>query len=94
MCIAAPAQIVEINDNVAIVDFGGVKQKAKLDLVEDVEVGRYVLVHSGYAIEVLSDEEAKDSLEAWEELLKVLDEEENQWIFSSNFFKIKILVFI
>ena len=78
MCIAAPAQIVEINDNVAIVDFGGVKQKAKLDLVEGVEVGRYVLVHSGYAIEVLSDEEAKDSLEAWEELLKVLDEEENQ----------------
>ncbi len=78
MCIAAPAQIVEINDNVAVVDFGGVRQKAKLDLVEDVEVGRYVLVHSGYAIEVLSDQEAKDSLEAWEELLKVLDEEDNQ----------------
>lgn len=76
MCIAAPAQIVKINDNVAVVDFGGVKQNAKLDLVEDVEVGRYVLVHSGYAIEVLSDQEAKDSLEAWEELLKVLDEEE------------------
>ncbi|MCZ3364482.1 MULTISPECIES: HypC/HybG/HupF family hydrogenase formation chaperone [Methanobacterium] len=78
MCIAAPAQIVEINDNVAVVDFGGVRQNAKLDLVEDVEVGRYVLVHSGYAIEVLSDQEAKDSLEAWEELLKVLDEEDNQ----------------
>ena len=76
MCIAAPAQIVEIKDNVAVVDFGGVKQKAKLDLVEDVGVGRYVLVHSGYAIEVLSDQEAKESLEAWEELLKVLDEEE------------------
>lgn len=78
MCIAAPAQIIEINDNVAVVDFGGVRQSAKLDLVEDVEVGRYVLVHSGYAIEVLSDQEAKESLEAWEELLKALDEEENQ----------------
>ena len=33
MCIAAPAQIMEINDNVAIVDFGGVRQQAKLDLV-------------------------------------------------------------
>ncbi len=77
MCIAAPAQIIEINDNVAVVDFGGVRQSAKLDLVEDVEVGRYVLVHSGYAIEVLSDQEAKESLEAWEELLKTLDEEEN-----------------
>ncbi|NYB51109.1 MAG: HypC/HybG/HupF family hydrogenase formation chaperone [Methanobacteriaceae archaeon] len=76
MCIAAPAQIVEINDNVAIVDFGGVKQKAKLDLVEDVDVGRYVLVHSGYAIEVLSDQEAQESLEAWDELLKIMDEED------------------
>lgn len=76
MCIAAPAQIVEIRDNVATVDFGGVRQQAKLDLVEDVDVGRYVLVHSGYAIEVLSDQEAKESLEAWDELLKVMDEEE------------------
>lgn len=78
MCIAAPAQIVEIKDNVATVDFGGVKQQAKLDLVGELEIGRYVLVHSGYAIEVLSDEEAKDSLEAWDELLKVLDEEDKQ----------------
>ncbi|OPX60373.1 MAG: hydrogenase assembly chaperone [Methanobacterium sp. PtaB.Bin024] len=76
MCIAAPAQIVEINDNVATVDFGGVRQQAKLDLVEDVDVGRYVLVHSGYAIEVLSDQEAQESLEAWDELLKIMDEEE------------------
>ncbi|WJI08945.1 HypC/HybG/HupF family hydrogenase formation chaperone [Methanobacterium sp. CWC-01] len=76
MCIAAPAQIMEINDNVAIVDFGGVRQQAKLDLVEDVEVGRYVLVHSGYAIEVLTEQAAKESLEAWDELLKILDEEE------------------
>jgi len=75
VCIAAPAQIVEIKDNVATVDFGGVRQQAKLDLVSDVDVGRYVLVHSGYAIEVLSDQEAQESLEAWDELLKIMDEE-------------------
>jgi hydrogenase expression/formation protein HypC len=63
MCIAAPAQILEINDNVATVDFGGVRQQAKLDLVGD-------------AIEVLTDQEAKESLEAWDELFKALDEEE------------------
>jgi len=78
MCIAAPAQIIEINDNVATVDFGGVRQQAKLDLVEDVDVGRYVLVHSGYAIEVLSDQEAQESLEAWDELLKIMDEEDGE----------------
>jgi hydrogenase expression/formation protein HypC len=76
VCIAAPAQIVEINDNVATVDFGGVRQQAKLDLVNDVDVGRYVLVHSGYAIEVLSDQEAQESLEAWDELLTILEEED------------------
>ncbi len=76
MCIAAPAQVIEIQDQMAVVDFGGVRQQVKLDLVEDVEEGRYVLVHSGYAIEVMSDEAAKESLEAWDELLKVLDEED------------------
>ncbi len=77
MCIAAPAQIIEIDEeeNSAVVDFGGVRQKVKLDLVEDVREGKYVLVHSGYAIEVLSDRAARESLEAWDELLKVLDEE-------------------
>lgn len=78
MCIAALAQIIEIDEeeNSAVVDFGGVRQKVKLDLVEDVREGRYVLVHSGYAIEVLSDQAARESLEAWDELLKVLEEED------------------
>ncbi|MGV8143073.1 MAG: HypC/HybG/HupF family hydrogenase formation chaperone [Methanothermobacter sp.] len=76
MCIAAPAQVMEIKENVATVDFGGVRQQAKLDLLKDVEVGKYVLVHSGYAIELLTEQEAKESLEAWDELLTILDEEE------------------
>lgn len=76
MCIAAPARIMEINDKMATVDFGGIRQQVKLDLVSDVEIDKYVLVHSGYAIEVLTQEEAQESLEAWDELLKVLDEEE------------------
>ncbi|MCE5214806.1 MAG: HypC/HybG/HupF family hydrogenase formation chaperone [Methanobacterium sp.] len=76
MCIAAPAEVMEIEENRATVDFGGVKQQVKLDLVSGVELGNYVLVHSGYAIEVLSPKEAKESLEAWDELLKVMDEEE------------------
>jgi hydrogenase expression/formation protein HypC len=46
-------------------------------LVDDVEEGKYVLVHSGYAIEVMSDEAARESLEAWDELLKALEEEDN-----------------
>ena len=75
MCIAAPAKIVEVNNNnVAICDFGGVKQEAKLDLV-DADIGNYVLIHSGYAIEVLTEKDAKESLEAWDQLITTLEDE-------------------
>lgn len=78
MCIAAPAQIVEINreENYLYADFGGARQIAKMDLLPEVEIGDYVLIHAGYAIEKLSEEAAKESLEAWEELLDVLEEED------------------
>lgn len=80
MCIAAPAQVVEINreDNWLYADFGGARQQAKLDLLPDVEVGDYVLIHAGYAIEKLTEEAAKESLDAWEELLDILEEEDKQ----------------
>ncbi|MDR2967084.1 MAG: HypC/HybG/HupF family hydrogenase formation chaperone [Methanobacteriaceae archaeon] len=82
MCIAAPAQVVEINkdEKIGFVDFGGVKQQIKLDLINEIEVGKYVLVHAGYAIEVLSDQAAKESLEAWDDLLQILDEEDEELI--------------
>ena len=80
MCIAAPAQVVEINreENTLFADFGGARQQAKMDLLPDVEIGEYVLIHAGYAIEKLSEEAAKESLEAWEELLEVLEEEDRE----------------
>ncbi|WP_296798877.1 HypC/HybG/HupF family hydrogenase formation chaperone [uncultured Methanobrevibacter sp.] len=80
MCIAAPAQIVKIDreENVLYADFGGARQAAKMDLLPDVEVGEYVLIHAGYAIEKLSEEAAKESLDAWEELLDILEEEDKE----------------
>lgn len=80
MCIAAPAKIVEIDteSNICAADFGGVKQNAKLDLLPEAGIGDYVLIHAGYAIEKLSEEAAKESLEAWDDLLDVLDEEDKK----------------
>ena len=80
MCIAAPAKVVEINreKESLFADFGGVRQEAKINLLPDVEIGDYVLIHAGYAIEKLSEEAAKESLEAWEELLEVLEEEDRE----------------
>ncbi len=86
MCIAAPAQVVELDKDakLANVEFGGVIQRAKTDLMPDIELGDYVLVHAGYAIEKLTEEAAKESLEAWDELLDVLDEEDKQREKESN----------
>ena len=86
MCIAAPAKIVEIDteSNICAADFGGVKQNARLDLLPDAEIGDYVLIHAGYAIEKLSEQAAKESLEAWDDLLDVLDEEDREWAEKMN----------
>lgn len=63
MCLAIPARVVEINDNdVAIVELGGVKKDISLALVEGVVVGDYVIVHVGFALTRLDPEEAARTL--------------------------------
>ncbi|ALV63206.1 hydrogenase [Thermococcus litoralis DSM 5473] len=74
MCLAMPAKVVEIKDNVAIVDFGGVRREARIDFVKDVKVGDYVIVHTGFAIEKLDEKAALESLKAWEEVMKLVEE--------------------
>lgn len=72
LCLAVPAKIVEIKeDSKAIVDFGGVEREVSLQLVEDkAEVGAYVLVHVGFAIEVIDEKEAQETLKIWDEIEK------------------------
>jgi len=63
MCLAIPARVVEVKENdLAIVDFGGVRKDISLALVEDVAVGDYVIVHVGYALTRLDPEEAEKTL--------------------------------
>ena len=80
MCIEETAKVVEINreEESLFADFGGVRQEAKINLLPDIEVGDYVLIHAGYAIEKLSEQAAKESLEAWEQLIEVLEEEDRE----------------
>ncbi|MBK9326881.1 MAG: HypC/HybG/HupF family hydrogenase formation chaperone [Hydrogenophilales bacterium] len=63
MCLAIPARVVEVAENdLAIVDLGGVRKDVSLALVEDVKVGDYVIVHVGYALTRLDPEEAEKTL--------------------------------
>ncbi len=69
MCLAIPAKVVDIKDDSARVDFGeGVLRDVNVMLVK-VKVGDYVLVHAGYAINVLSEKEALETLRLWNEIL-------------------------
>ena len=75
MCLAIPARVVEVEGSVAKVDFGeGVLREVNISLVE-AKAGDYVLVHAGYAIQVLSEEEAMETLKLWNEILEFAEAE-------------------
>ncbi|MEF8873933.1 MAG: HypC/HybG/HupF family hydrogenase formation chaperone [Candidatus Thermoplasmatota archaeon] len=69
MCLAVPGLIKSIEGDEAEIDFGGVTRTANVSLV-DAEEGEYVIVHAGYAIEKLEEEEAEKSLDAWDEVME------------------------
>ena len=71
MCLAIPGVVESVEGRRAIVDFGGVRRESMLDLMEEgsVRPGTYVIVHTGYVIQILDHEEAEKTLETWRELL-------------------------
>jgi hydrogenase expression/formation protein HypC len=70
MCLAIPAKVLSVKDETAQVDFGnGVLREVSVMLVE-ARTGDYVLVHAGYAIQVLDEKEAEETLRLWDEILK------------------------
>ena len=71
MCLAIPAKIVSVEGDMAKVDFGeGVLREVNIVLVK-ATVDDYILVHAGYAIQVISGEEAEETLRLWKELLEM-----------------------
>jgi hydrogenase expression/formation protein HypC len=72
MCLAVPGQVVSVEGTQANVDFGGVLRKVNVSLV-DAQVGEWVVVHAGFAIEKMDEEEARETLKLWGEML---DQEE------------------
>lgn len=62
MCLAIPMKIIEINGDEGVVQSGGLKRKANFTLLKSPELGEYVLLHAGFAIEKIKPEEAKKTL--------------------------------
>jgi hydrogenase expression/formation protein HypC len=68
VCLGIPGKVLEIEKNVAKVDVGGLLRDVSLDLCPDVSVGEYVLIHTGFAIQKVDEEEAKETLELLRQL--------------------------
>ena len=68
MCLAIPGKILEIDENTALIDFDGIKQKVIVALIQNPEIGKYVIVHAGYAIEQINEEEAMVAINQWKEI--------------------------
>jgi hydrogenase expression/formation protein HypC len=83
MCLAVPGRIEEIHQKdglkMAQVDFGGVRREVCLDYVPEAQIGEYCIIHVGFAISLLSEAEAKETLALLQDIINLEDElEPNQ----------------
>lgn len=82
MCLSIPSKVVKIDttSNLATLDTMGVIREASLDLIEEgsVQVGDYVLLHIGFVMQKISQEDALESLATYKEILELMDEEQRQ----------------
>ena len=72
MCLAVPLRLITINGNDAVGEAMGMRRKVRVDLISEPKIGDYVMVHAGFAIERLAEEQALEDLETWEELQHAL----------------------
>ncbi|MDO5444757.1 MAG: HypC/HybG/HupF family hydrogenase formation chaperone [Eubacteriales bacterium] len=74
MCLAVPMRIEEIDGKEAIAASMGISRKVRIDFIEAPAVGDYVIVHAGFAIEKLPEEEALEDISMWEEVQSAAEE--------------------
>ncbi len=78
MCLGIPGKIIEIDDSaellMAKVDFGGIVREACLEYIPEAKVGDYTVIHVGFAISLLSEEEAQESLAMLREIVDLEEE--------------------
>jgi hydrogenase expression/formation protein HypC len=68
MCLGLPLKIVEIDNKQAIGELNGVRRKVRIDLIENLQIGEYVMVHAGFAIEKIDENSALETLDIVKEL--------------------------
>ncbi len=78
MCLGVPGKIVEIHEGAGLrmckVDFGGVIREACIETLPEAKVGDYTIVHAGFALNLLSEEDANETLDALRQIAELNDE--------------------
>ncbi len=77
MCLAVPARIIELDNDVAVVDAMGNRFRAKTTLVPEAKIGSLVLIHAGFAISLVDEDEAKKTWEIIEQINDLRDESDD-----------------
>ena len=77
MCLAIPTRILSIEDQQGVVELGGVRRTISLVLTPEARVGDYAIVHTGFAINILDEEDAQETLRLFEEMA-ALDQESSK----------------
>ena len=78
MCLAIPVRVVELlPGDLAVVDAGGVRKEISLALVEDVAIGDYVILHVGYALQKLDEDEARRTLDLFAQMGDIAQTDES-----------------
>ncbi len=81
MCLSIPSKVIKIDkeENSAVVDTMGVKREVSLDLMDQsVEEGDFVLIHVGYAMNKIDEDDALESLKLYEEIIQKMEENETK----------------
>ena len=76
MCLAVPAKVISIDGNKADVDMAGTIYHASITMTPEAKVGDYVLLHTGYAIQILDEKEALETIKIFQELGMLAAEDE------------------
>ena len=78
MCLAIPGKLIKIFENTGLrmgeVDYDGTVSQVCLEYVPEIALGQYTIVHAGFALSILDEEEAQKTLELWQELLSKADQ--------------------
>jgi len=75
VCLAIPARIIDINEKMARVDVGGVTRQASVVLLPEASLGDYVLMHAGFAISMVDESEALETIRLFAELAKGMSDD-------------------